>query len=75
MSIRKHVREIERMVSEQTDTFEIQKTRGGHIAIVIGAGPRSERVIVSGTPSDYRSILNARSQVRQIVRSMGSAMC
>lgn len=70
MSIRKHVREIERMVSQQTDAFEIERTRGGHIAIVIGSGPRRERVVVSGTPSDHRSILNAKSQVRQIVRSM-----
>lgn len=75
MGFRKHIREIERMVSQQTDAYDIRRTKGGHIAIVIGCGPRRERVIVPGTPSDYRSILNAKSQVRQIVRSMAPAAC
>jgi hypothetical protein len=40
----------------------VEGTRGNHLAIVL---PNGERVICSGTPSDWRALANTRANVRR----------
>lgn len=75
MSIKKHLRSLEDMVSEMTKDYDIVQTKSGHYAVTIRSGGRKARVIAPGTPSDHRSMLNVRAKIRQTVRSFGPLAC
>ncbi|MNU29049.1 hypothetical protein D3C71_174960 [compost metagenome] len=75
MSIKKHLRSLEDMVSEMTKDYDIVQTRSGHYAVTIRSGGRKAKVIAPGTPSDHRSMLNVRAKIRQTVRSFGPLAC
>ena len=47
--------------------YEVAATRGNHVIV---RDPHGRRVLVtSGTPSDYRALLNARAQLRRATRT------
>lgn len=68
----KYLKSLETMVMAFAKEYEIKRTKGGHIALTLKSGSESATVIASSTPSDHRSILNLRSQLRRAARSFAA---
>lgn len=67
----KQMKLMKSLVEEITPNYELRKTNGGHIAIIVINGNQRRTIITSSTPSDHRSYLNVRANVRRAFRSLG----
>lgn len=68
----KQQREIEALVTAEWSNFTLDLDRP-HPAIVLRDGANVCKVFVSTTPSDYRALMNIRSDIRRAVRKLKEA--
>jgi hypothetical protein len=72
-TIRKHRKDLVRMIEEFTTDHDIQPAKSGHISITIRRNGNHRTVFAPLTPSDHRSMLNVRTKVRRAYTEMAAA--
>lgn len=72
-SIRKHHKELVRMVEQFTNDHEIKPTKGDHISITIRRNGAFRTVYSPQTPGDHRSMLNVKTKIRRAFNEMAAA--
>lgn len=72
-TIRKHHKELVRMVEQFTKDHEIRPAKSGHISITIRRNGAHRTVFSPLTPSDHRSMLNVKTKVRRAFNEMSAA--
>jgi hypothetical protein len=72
-TIRKHQKELVRMVEQFTTDHEIRAAKSGHISITIRRNGAHRTVFSPLTPSDHRSMLNVKTKVRRAYNEMIAA--
>lgn len=53
------------LIARECPDARVERTAGGHVRIVMGNG---RCVVTSGSPSDWRALLNTRAQLRRTAR-------
>ena len=61
----KALRELRDFISGITPEFEVETTRKCHIKVKLFRGGKCGCVIVGGTPSDHRAMMNIKSDIRR----------
>lgn len=72
-TIRKHQKELVRMVELFTKDHDIRAAKGGHISITLRHNGAHRTVFSPLTPSDHRSMLNVKTKVRRAFNEMAAA--
>ncbi len=72
MSTKKLIRELSVMVRTMTDEFEIETTNNNHLRVTIFRSGRKAKLIAPSTPSDWRGLLNFRSDLRRTYASLAA---
>lgn len=65
MGMAKYVKDLRRLVDREAPGSEVSILPGGHIGIRVSHAGRSRVVYCSATPSDNRSMVNTRAEVRR----------
>jgi diadenosine tetraphosphate (Ap4A) HIT family hydrolase len=73
-TIRKHQKELKRIIAEFTTDHDIQPAKSGHIAITIRRNGAQRTVFSPLTPSDHRSMLNVKTKIRRAFNEMVAAV-
>ncbi|MCZ7860918.1 hypothetical protein O9X98_05830 [Agrobacterium salinitolerans] len=55
-----------------TDEFEIETTNNNHLRVTIFRSGRKAKLIAPSTPSDWRGLLNFRSDLRRTYASLAA---
>jgi hypothetical protein len=72
-TIRKHQKELVRMVEQFTKEHDIRTSKGDHISITLYHKGSHRTVYSPLTPSDRRSMLNVKTKVRRAFNEMATA--
>lgn len=72
MSRNKHLDHLRKMVEEFASDYVIERTKGGHLAVCMRHNGARATVIAPSTPSDHRSMLNVRTQLRRAAVSLAA---
>lgn len=65
MTSKQWQRALADVIARECPTATIERTRNGHVRIVLSNG---RCVVTSGSPSDWRALLNTRAQLRRTAR-------
>lgn len=64
-------RQLTAFLDEEADLqYRMEKTAKNHLRVVLEKGDQREVVICGGTPSDHRSFLNTRAEIRRRIRKL-----
>ena len=72
-SIRKHFKEIQKMVEEFTSDHEIKLTKNGHLSILVRHNGGKRTVFSPQTPSDHRSMLDVKRKIKLAYNELAMA--
>jgi hypothetical protein len=69
-SCQKHIRELSKVVGMIAADHDIEVSRGNHLKVVIRRGSEQRTLFSGKTPSDHRSILNFKAQLKRAYQDM-----